>query len=93
MLSFPVGLLWISKTITNDHITDRSLCTSESPFNPLDRSQVFYVCRSHEHLPRNIRGRRRDPRHLGTSQGVPKMVADCSRQGVPRGDAVEEPRA
>ena len=26
MLSLPVGVLWMFKTLTNDHITDRSLC-------------------------------------------------------------------
>ena len=40
MLSLPVGLLWMFKTLTNDHITDRSLCTS---LPPLDRRQLFYT--------------------------------------------------
>ena len=40
MLSLPVGLLWMFKTLTNDHITDRSLCTF-SP--PPDRPQISYA--------------------------------------------------
>jgi len=31
MLSLPVGLLWMFKTLTNEHITDRSLFTSIYP--------------------------------------------------------------
>lgn len=37
MLAFPVGLLWMFKTVTNDQITDRSLCAFRSL---LDRPQI-----------------------------------------------------
>lgn len=38
MLSFPVVLLWVLKTITKYPSTDRTLCTFQTP---LDRSQIF----------------------------------------------------
>lgn len=41
MLSLPVGLLWMFKTLTNDHITDRSLCEFQSPHDPFVRPQTF----------------------------------------------------
>ena len=77
ILSSPVRLLWISKTIANDHVVDRSLCTFESPFYPPGHSQVsFYVCCSHVHLSWKIFGFQRCPRYLKSSQGVSEVVTD-----------------
>lgn len=43
MSSFSVGLLWISETITNNHIPDWSFCMFGCPLDPLDCSLAFYV--------------------------------------------------
>jgi hypothetical protein len=92
MLAFPVALLCVLKTLTNDpghgpdtlYVSDPLMTTHnrlmhlpQSPASTLEYSRV----------PAMVRG------VWGLHKDVPEVVADRSGQGVPRGDAVEEPRA
>lgn len=77
------------KTLTHDHITDRSLGTSLPPPDPLDHPQIFYTSPIVTSIYPRIFAR------IGVeaTQGVLEVVAGRSGQGIPRGDAIKESQA
>lgn len=67
---------------------DQALCMSQSPFDPLDHSRVFYMFTVVTSAYPGIFSGVNEVWGMGTSQGGFEMVTDCSGQGVPCGDTV-----